>query len=221
MSAVLPRELPSNRQPWRRNDDWPAESLRPPTTKRRGTSFRFVPIQRGEPRNGHPPGQSMPAYPVQKDQLGCAAAAEARGVPSDHELKSLVLRTKAGLVAVHVLGTLGLNLRELKRQLGCKKASLAAPEELAELGLASGRVSAVLDPVWSMSNLLAPQVLRQPFVTTNNGTREAFVLFDPQILLTAPRVRLLSADACRPLSKNQPEPAVRLGNLVGIRDWRK
>jgi prolyl-tRNA editing enzyme YbaK/EbsC (Cys-tRNA(Pro) deacylase) len=178
---------------------------------------RLVPIE-GIFDERRPPGLSWRAYPVVKNGLGCATAAEARGIPVSHECKSLILETEQGLFCANLPGDKKLGLHAVKKHLGCK-AWLCSPETLHSLGLASGKVSVVLDPTWSMPLLVSRDPLQRRFVTTNNGTLQGSYVFDPRVLLRAKDVRLGSfTDNLMDVGEAQCMPSVPDG-LVQIRDW--
>jgi len=130
-----------------------------------------------------PPGNTMEVFSLTKDVISCEEAAEARGVPLKNELKTLILSTTNGFVAVHIPGDGKISLRSIKNALGINKAHIAAPEELYKMELSPGTVSAILEPVWSLPHLISKRVLAQDYVTTNNGTRRQYYKFDPIILL--------------------------------------
>ncbi len=125
----------------------------------------------------------MRVYKLNQAVISCEEAAKARNVPLKNELKTLILATSTGFVAVHLPGDGVLALRAVKNSLETKEACLADPEDLAKIGITAGTVSAVLDPVWSMPHLITKRVLTLDFVTTNNGTKTAYFNFDPIILL--------------------------------------
>jgi len=129
------------------------------------------------------PGLKMQVYSLDKDVISCAEAAEARNVPLENELKTLILSTSNGYVAVHIPGDGEISLRSIKNALSVKKAFIAPPEEIFKMELSAGTVSAVLEPVWSLPHLISKRVLTQDFVTTNNGTRSQYFKFDPVELL--------------------------------------
>ena len=92
------------------------------------------------------PGLTMMARRTDRQVVSCRDAAAARGIPLRNELKTLILETTAGLVAVHLPGNERLSLRRLKRFLEVDEAKLASTESLREIGLEPGTVSALLDP---------------------------------------------------------------------------
>jgi len=132
-----------------------------------------------------PPGLVLEVYNLEEDVISCESAAEARGVPLCNELKTMILSTTDGFVAVHIPGDGEISLRAVKNTLEVKKAFIAPKDELYKLELSPGTVSAILNPVWEMPHLISKRVLAQDFVTTNNGTRKQYFKFDPVILLEA------------------------------------
>jgi prolyl-tRNA editing enzyme YbaK/EbsC (Cys-tRNA(Pro) deacylase) len=135
-----------------------------------------------------PPGHSMSSYLLDRPVVTCSEAAMAKQIPLQMELKTLILETSAGLVAVHVPGDRSISLRAVKKALKCREAKLASRGTLAALGLAPGTVTPLLDPVWYMHHLLCESVLALPFVSTNCGTLTGYFKFSPQVLLHAANV---------------------------------
>jgi prolyl-tRNA editing enzyme YbaK/EbsC (Cys-tRNA(Pro) deacylase) len=131
------------------------------------------------------PGKRLRAYYLRTPVVTCEEAASARNVPLANELKTLLLQTHNGLVAAHLPGDGMLSLRKVKSRLESAEAYLADPEDLLDLGLSAGTVSAVLDPVWSMPHLVSRRLLTLDAVTTNNGTRTGYFKFDPAVLTEA------------------------------------
>jgi len=113
--------------------------------------------------------------------VSCAQAAKSKKIPEANELKTLILWTCGGFVAVHICGDRLANLKEIKNFLKCKQASLASPEQL----LAPGKICPLLNPTWAMKHLISKQVLNLKKVSTNDGTREGYIVFNPRILLLA------------------------------------
>lgn len=130
-----------------------------------------------------PIGLTLETFNLEKDVITCQEAALARNVPLKNELKTMILSTSDGFIAVHIPGDGTISLRAIKNVLEVKNAYVAPPEELYKLELSPGTVSAVLNPVWDMPNLISKRVLTQDFVTTNNGTRRQYFKFDPIRLL--------------------------------------
>lgn len=135
--------------------------------------------------SSEPPGKRLQVYSLKKEVISCDEAAEARGVPLFNELKTMILSTTNGYVAVHLPGDGQISLRAVKNALEVKNAFIAPAEEIYKLELSPGTVSAVLEPVWSMPHLFSKRVLTLDFVTTNNGTRSQYFKFDPIELLNA------------------------------------
>jgi prolyl-tRNA editing enzyme YbaK/EbsC (Cys-tRNA(Pro) deacylase) len=132
-----------------------------------------------------PPGTRMEARALDAPVITCEEAAVARRIPLTNELKTLIVRTTYGLVAAHLPGDGVLSLRKVKLRLESPEAYLADPEDLLDIGLSAGTVSAVLDPVWSMPHLVSRRLLFLSEVMTNNGTRTGYFTFDPAILVEA------------------------------------
>lgn len=131
------------------------------------------------------PGKRLRVHHLEVPVVTCEEAARARGVPLAHELKTLLLQTHHGIIAIHLPGDGILSLRKVKARLETAQAYLADPEELQQLGLTPGTVSAVLDPVWSMPHLISRRLLGMSNVTTNNGTLTGYFEFDPAVLAEA------------------------------------
>jgi len=129
------------------------------------------------------PSIKLPEYKLDKPVVSCVEAALAKGIPLENELKTLLLETSNGLVAVELPGDAKVSLRKIKDALEVKKAHLAAPEKLAQLGLESGTVSAVCAPVWDMPHLISKRLLKLGEVSTNSGHKRGYYLFDPSLLL--------------------------------------
>ncbi len=131
------------------------------------------------------PGLTMVTRSTSSDVVTCEEATIARGIPLRNELKTLIIETTRGLFAIHLPGNERLSLRRLKRILEVDEARLAGPSILQGLGIVSGAVSAVLEPVWSLPHLIDRSVVGLNFVATNNGTLRGYFRFDPRILLEA------------------------------------
>lgn len=131
------------------------------------------------------PGLLLDVRYLSQPVVSCEEAAEARDVPLANELKTLVLKTSRGFVAAHLPGDGMLSLRKVKNRIEATEARLADPEDLSELGLSAGTVSALLDPVWAMPHLVTRRLLSLASVTTNNGTRTGYFEFDPAMLVEA------------------------------------
>lgn len=138
---------------------------------------------------GRPLGETLTPRWLDQDVISCKQAAEAREVPLQNELKTLILQTTDGLYAVHVRGDRRLSLRAVKRFLHIKEAHLLSIAELHQLGLSPGTVCPFLRPVWDMRQLLTSAILVLEFVTTNNGTHNGYFKVSPQELLKVPWVK--------------------------------
>lgn len=150
----------------------------------------------GLPRKGPaigsapPPGLAMDAISLNHQVVTCEQAAEAKGIPLENELKSLILQTSKGLFAAHVRGNRDVSLKAVKRVLEADEAYMAGPEIMESLGLTPGTVSAVLDPVWSLPQLISREVLQLGYVSTNIGRKDAYVRFNPKVLIEADKVQI-------------------------------
>lgn len=137
-----------------------------------------------------PPGHSLNRYYLERPVITCREAASAKGIPLSAELKTLILETSIGPVAVHVPGNRKISLRAVKRTLRCQQARVASRDKLSSLGLAPGTVCPVLDPVWYMPQLLCESVLDNETVSTNSGTLTGYFRFKPDVLMRAPRITI-------------------------------
>ncbi|HPQ67978.1 MAG TPA: nucleotide-binding protein [bacterium] len=131
------------------------------------------------------PGIMLKAFFLDEPVVSCEEAAAAKNIPLENELKTLILKTQIGTIALHLPGNKEASLRSIKNVLEVKDVSLASLEDLKSLGLSPGTVCAVKDPVWSMRHMISKQLLRKKFVSTNNGTLQGYYRFDPKILLEA------------------------------------
>lgn len=131
------------------------------------------------------PGRSMRAYSLARPVVSCAEAAMAKGIPIANELKSLIISTAKGMVALHLPGDSEANLRAVKQVLEVREASLASPEELSALGLSPGIVCAVKAPTWDLPHLVSRRVMQMEYVSTNNGTHRGFYRFHPAVFYDA------------------------------------
>lgn len=146
------------------------------------------------PRLVQPPGNWLRSRTLRTPVISCQEAAIARGIPLDQELKTLILETSNGILAVHLPGDGQLSLREIKRQCNVEHAHLATPETLEHLGLSPGTVSAVLEPVWSMRQFVSPRVFDVAEIMTNNGTLTGYFSFSPSILAAAVNSRVVECE---------------------------
>ncbi|MCW2308851.1 TIR domain-containing protein [Rhodobium gokarnense] len=125
---------------------------------------------------------------LDREVITCQQAATAKNIALENELKSIIYRTRMGLVAVHVPGNMEVSTRKVKKQLGLKDAYVSDVDSLKRIGLSPGTVSAVKEPVWSLLNLVSASVFEKDFVSTNDGTLTGYYKFDPKILLDAPNL---------------------------------
>jgi prolyl-tRNA editing enzyme YbaK/EbsC (Cys-tRNA(Pro) deacylase) len=135
------------------------------------------------PSDRGPPGENMEEYVLGKNVVSCEEAAGAKGIPLENELKTLILHTTNGFVALHVRGNRSASLRSVKAALGVDQARMASNDQLRDLGLQPGTVCPILNPVWSMPHLLSRSILALDYVSTNSGKLNAFFKFRPEILL--------------------------------------
>ncbi|MBS2532727.1 YbaK/EbsC family protein [Catenulispora sp. NF23] len=117
--------------------------------------------------------------------VSCREAANAKGFPLRHELKSLILKTDEGFAVVHLSGSEFLSLRQVKRFLKSDQARLATPHETASLGARPGAVSPFLPNLWRLPHLIDTDLLTLTWVSTNNGTLNSYIVFDPILLSRA------------------------------------
>ena len=134
------------------------------------------------------PGVALRRFTLAAPVVSCVEAAEAKGIDLERELKSLLIVTSTGPVLVHIRGNRRLSLRAIKRLLSVDEARLAPASDLQELGLAPGTVSPFASTLWAMRQLVTREILRLAWVTTNAGISDAYVMFEPAILLQAPTI---------------------------------
>ena len=134
------------------------------------------------------PSENLKEYKLDKTVVTCIEAAQAKGIPLENELKTLVLQTSNGFVAIELPGDATASLRKIKDALEVKEAYLAGPETLAKLGLEPGTVSAVSAPVWDMPHLVSKRLMNLNEVSTNSHNKKGYYLFEPSLLLKAKEV---------------------------------
>lgn len=126
--------------------------------------------------------------------VSCESAARAKGFPLERELKTLVIDATTtqsidpgarALLVAHVRGDRRLSLRAVKRALGVTQARLAGNDSLDDLGVEPGTIHPFQPALWGLRHLVAREVLSLPWVTTNSGRLDGFIVFDPVILLRA------------------------------------
>ena len=123
------------------------------------------------------------AFELDYEVFSCKEASKAKNIPLKHELKTIILSTSKGFVAVHICGDKKVSLRGVKNFLKCKEARLCSLKELSEMGLSIGTVCPLHEPVWSMYHLISEHILNLKYVSTNNSTRMGYYIFSPKILL--------------------------------------
>lgn len=131
------------------------------------------------------PGFRFMRFFEHKEVVTCEEAAAARGLPLEHELKSIILSTRVANVAVHLPANRRLYSKAVKSALGTRRIRFATPDELHVLGLRSGQVNPG-NTGFCARNLICRTLLELPFVTTNAGQFTLGVAFDPLDLLTLP-----------------------------------
>lgn len=131
------------------------------------------------------PGKEMHVHFLESEVVTCDQAAAAKGTELKVELKSLILSTSDGLVALHLRGDRRASLRAVKLALDVGQAHMLPENELEKLGLIPGTVSAVLEPVWSMPHLVSRSILALEQVSTNAGSLTTYFKFKPEVLLQA------------------------------------
>lgn len=136
------------------------------------------------------PCDRLKKYKLSPAVVTCKEAAKAKGIPLCQELKTLILNTSTGLVALHLPGDSKGALRAVKNALEVDEAHMVSGKVLASLGLEDGTVSAVCSPVWEMPHLISRRVLSFDFVSTNTGNKKEFFNFSPSILMDAESVML-------------------------------
>jgi prolyl-tRNA editing enzyme YbaK/EbsC (Cys-tRNA(Pro) deacylase) len=136
------------------------------------------------------PALNMKEYRLDKQVVTCEEASAAKCIPLENELKTLILRTSRGYVALNLSADSDADLRSVKTALEVEQACLASTDELKALGLSPGTVCVVRNPVWEMPLLVSRRLLRLPYISTNNGTLRGFYKFEPTVLLTARSVML-------------------------------
>jgi prolyl-tRNA editing enzyme YbaK/EbsC (Cys-tRNA(Pro) deacylase) len=136
------------------------------------------------------PALSLKDYLLDKPVISCKQAAAAKCIPLENELKTLILATSRGYVALNLPGDAEADLRSVKAALEVEQAHLASLDELKTLGLSPGTVCAVKRPVWDLPLLISRRLLRLAFVSTNNGTLRGFFKFEPSTLLTSQSVMI-------------------------------
>jgi prolyl-tRNA editing enzyme YbaK/EbsC (Cys-tRNA(Pro) deacylase) len=97
------------------------------------------------------------------------------------------------LVVAHTVATRRVSFGKVARLVG-GPVKLAGSRRLGKLGLMAGRVNPFMDCLEGLPHLVSTEVLRRPFLTTNDGTFTGFVRFAPSLLLKLDRVALEDID---------------------------
>lgn len=145
-------------------------------------------LERSAPLDA-PPVDLLDAAALPHPVVSCEDAAAAKGIPLSQELKTLLVDTSDGVVAVHVRGNETVSFRKVKEALNVSEAKLASRDQLDRLGVLPGTISPVIEPIWKLRHLLDTDVLAHEYVSTNNGSLTAYVTFDPKLLLQARDVK--------------------------------
>lgn len=132
------------------------------------------------------PGALLKVYSLKKEVISCEDAATAKGILLANELKTLILKTDQGLMSVSLPSDFKTSLRKIKSHENFNQAYIASIDDLNSLKISPGTVTPLLEPLWSMKQLLDKRIFEQEFMSTNNGTLNEYVKFDPQIMLKAP-----------------------------------
>jgi prolyl-tRNA editing enzyme YbaK/EbsC (Cys-tRNA(Pro) deacylase) len=131
------------------------------------------------------PGSWLRHFSLPYSVASCASAAEAKGIALAHELKTLILDCDRGLALAHLRGDHRLSLRAAKRALQVREAKLADVSRLTAIGLQAGTVQPFGPSLWGLPHLISGEVLKLPWITTNAGQDDTFIVFDPVLLLRA------------------------------------
>jgi prolyl-tRNA editing enzyme YbaK/EbsC (Cys-tRNA(Pro) deacylase) len=122
-------------------------------------------------------------YQLSQDVISCIQAARFKEIPLKNELKSLILTTSKGLCVLHLPGDATAALRKVKRAISVDEACLASTEQLCALNLRPGTVCPFLPQLWHLPQVITEEILHLPFISTNNGTRNHYIVFPPELLL--------------------------------------
>jgi len=179
---------------------WPKAAWKTETRETRGVCARATgyayPITRqdliGEFEN---PGSWLLRFQLEKPVISCESAAAAKGIPLEHELKSLLIDCDQGRALAHVRGDRHLSLRDVKDALSLREAKLTSPELLRQMDIAPGTMHPFHPALWNGAHLITRQVLSLSWVSTNAGSSNEYVVFDPLVLLRAKYVTLGNFEA--------------------------
>ncbi len=142
-------------------------------------------LNRSIDNNNTPPGLLMEISILPQNVITCEEAAQAKDIALKNELKTLILNTSDGLIALHLRGDRKASLRAVKNALGVSEAYMLDSKRLNRMDLSPGTVSAVLEPVWSMPHLISRSVLAEAAMYTNAGKLNEYFGFPPETLLQA------------------------------------
>lgn len=67
---------------------------------------------------------------------------------------------------------------------------LSSVAELAEINLFPGMICPLLDPTYSLLNLIDPAVMKADYLVTNAGSLMEYVIFGPTALLKLPAYKV-------------------------------
>ena len=119
---------------------------------------------------------------LEHEVISCSDAAAAKGIPLGRELKTLILTAGGRLLVASLPGDRRLHLRSVKRVAATRQACLCSVEELASMGLAPGSISPFLPQLARVHHLIDPACFALDWMSTNDGTRRGFIVFDPRSL---------------------------------------
>jgi len=149
-----------------------------------------IPKVTGSIKSTEAPWVNLKEYTLDKPVISCDEAASAKGISLENELKTLLLKTSIGYVALELPGDSTASLRKIKDALEVKQAHLVDQDTLLELRLEPGTVSTVRPPVWGMPHLVSKRLLKLEFISTNSGHKKGFYRFPPSLLLEAEKVMI-------------------------------
>jgi prolyl-tRNA editing enzyme YbaK/EbsC (Cys-tRNA(Pro) deacylase) len=134
-------------------------------------------------------------FQLAKPVISCQSAAAAKRIPLEHELKSLLIDCDQGRALAHIRGDRHLSLRDVKDALALREAKLTSPELVRQMGITPGTLHPFHFALWNGVHLITHQVLSLPWVSTNAGASNEYVVFDPLILLRARHITLGNFEA--------------------------
>jgi prolyl-tRNA editing enzyme YbaK/EbsC (Cys-tRNA(Pro) deacylase) len=117
--------------------------------------------------------------------ISCTEAACARGVPLGVELKTLLLRSRGLIVAVHLPADRRLNSRVVRKLLRTRRLSFLHEDQLAAYGVQRGAINPWNVPFCAL-HLVAQSVFRIARMSTNNARLDEGVLFATRDLRRLP-----------------------------------